>query len=71
MSEQTRTSNSSPLQVLRLPQVCALTGLCRSVIYQMEAERRFPRRIKLGTRSVGWIQGEVHEWLLKRVASRH
>jgi prophage regulatory protein len=57
------------LRVLRLPQVCDLTGLGRSVIYQMEADLRFPQRIKLGTRAVGWLEQEVHAWLLKRIAA--
>jgi prophage regulatory protein len=55
------------IQVLRLPQVCRITGLCRSSIYQMEAEHRFPRRIKIGTRSVGWIESEVQHWLRQRM----
>jgi prophage regulatory protein len=55
------------VQVLRLPQVCKVTGLCRSMIYQLEAERRFPCRIKLGLRAVGWIEGEVQEWLAVRI----
>jgi prophage regulatory protein len=42
-------------KVLRLPQVCEVTGLRRSMIYQLEAEKRFPRRIKIGVRAVGWI----------------
>lgn len=55
------------LQVLRLPQVCQVTGLCRSMVYQLEAERRFPSRIKLGLRAVGWIEEEVQAWLISRV----
>jgi prophage regulatory protein len=59
------------IQILRLPQVCARTGLCRSMIYQLEVEQRFPNRIKIGLRAVGWIEEEVHEWLTQRVeASR-
>jgi prophage regulatory protein len=57
------------LKILRLPQVCGLTGLGRSVIYQMEADLRFPQRIKLGTRAVGWLEQEVHAWLVKRIAA--
>jgi prophage regulatory protein len=56
-----------PIKVLRLPQVCGLTGLCRSMIYQMEADLRFPSRIKLGTRAVGWLEKEVQDWLLRRI----
>ena len=55
------------LEVLRLRQVCQVTGLCRSTIYQLEADKRFPRRIKVGDRSVGWIDREVQEWLADRV----
>lgn len=55
------------VQVLRLPQVIQLTGLCRSTIYQLEAEQRFPPRIKISTRAVGWLQGEVQAWLTQRV----
>jgi predicted DNA-binding transcriptional regulator AlpA len=37
------------------------------MIYQLEAERRFPCRIKLGLRAVGWIEGEVQAWLAIRI----
>jgi prophage regulatory protein len=62
------SSNGVPgVLTLRLPQVCKVTGLCRSMIYQLEAERRFPCRIKLGLRAVGWIEGEEQEWLAVRI----
>ncbi len=56
------------LQILRLPQVCAVTGLKRSMIYQLEAEQRFPNRIKIGVRAVGWIESEVRTWIATRIA---
>jgi prophage regulatory protein len=57
------------LKILRLPKVCEVTGLCRSMIYQMEADRRFPQRIKIGTRAVGWVEREVNDWLIRRIAA--
>jgi prophage regulatory protein len=48
---------------LRLPQVCQMTGLRRSMIYRMQSEKRFPQRIKLTERAVGWLEREVQEWL--------
>ena len=54
-------------RILRLPQVCSVTGYGRSMIYQLEAARRFPSRIKLGARAVGWTEGEVQEWLQQRI----
>ncbi|MGC1387871.1 MAG: AlpA family transcriptional regulator [Steroidobacteraceae bacterium] len=54
-------------RALRLRQVCQFTGLGRSMIYQMQAEGRFPRRIKLGERAVGWLESEVRDWLATRI----
>ena len=47
------------VQILRLPQVCKVTGLGRSMIYQLEAQRRFPCRVRIGARAVGWVEAEV------------
>jgi prophage regulatory protein len=58
---------SNGARLLRLPQVCEITGVKRSMIYQMEAEHRFPRRIKIGARAVGWLEAEVREWVVKRI----
>ena len=56
-----RRTAVAQIQILRLPQVCRVTGLCRSSIYQMEAEGHFPSRVKIGARSVGWIESEAAE----------
>jgi len=55
-------------RVLRLRQVCAATGLGRSLIYELQSQNRFPRRIKIGLRAVGWLEHEVQEWLAERIA---
>jgi prophage regulatory protein len=54
-------------RALRLPQVCQMTGLRRSMIYQLQAERRFPQRIMLSERAVGWLESEVQAWLDSRI----
>jgi prophage regulatory protein len=54
-------------RILRLPQVCAVTGFGRSMIYQMEAEGRFPRRVNIGLRAVGWVESEVQDWVHQRI----
>jgi prophage regulatory protein len=55
------------VQILRLPQVCKITGLGRSMIYQLESERRFPTRVRIGLRAVGWVESEVQLWLASRI----
>jgi prophage regulatory protein len=69
MSPSVPSSNGS-IRILRLPQVCDVTGLGRSMIYQMEADQRFPKRVKIGVRAVGWLEKEVVAWLMRRIEAR-
>src|SRR5687768_3894775 len=62
------TSSHASVQILRLAQVCRMTGLCRSSVYNLEAQNRFPKRIHLTTHAVGWVEGEVQTWLAERIA---
>lgn len=68
MTPSTQLPTAPSLQILRLAQVCRMTGLSRSLVYQMEAEHRFPKRIRLTERAVGWLEDEVQGWLAERVA---
>lgn len=57
------------LTILRRKQVEARIGLSRSTIYEAVATGTFPKPIKLGAQSVGWIEAEVDAWLRERVAA--
>lgn len=59
--------SNTALQILRLPQVIQITGLCRSMIYQLESADRFPHRIRIGPRAVGWLHGEIQQWLEEQI----
>ena len=56
--------------MLRLPQVKSKTGLPTSTIYKLIEENQFPRQIKLGPRTVAWLETEVEEWIQSRIAER-
>ncbi len=66
MSAQS-AATAPAVQILRLPQVCKVTGLGRSMIYQLEAELGFPSRVRIGLRAVGWLESEVQVWLANRL----
>ncbi len=53
--------------VLRLPKVKSITGLSRSTIYLRIAEGNFPKQINLGSRSVGWLESDIQDWIAGRI----
>jgi prophage regulatory protein len=56
------------LAILRLTQVKARIGRCRSSIYADIKAGRFVAPIRIGPRAVGWLQHEVDEWIAARIA---
>ena len=64
---QTSAVTSSATRILSLKEVCKVTGLGRSYIYQLQTEGQFPHSIKIGVRVVGWLEGEVQQWLNTRI----
>jgi prophage regulatory protein len=54
-------------QIQRLTDVIAMTGLSRSTIYLRMVQGKFPKKINLGSRAVGWISSEVNEWIEERI----
>ncbi|MDR3413430.1 MAG: AlpA family transcriptional regulator [Formivibrio sp.] len=57
--------------ILLLPQVMAMTGLARSTIYLHMDQGIFPKPIKLGPNSVGWLESDIDAWFDERIANRN
>ena len=51
------------MKLLRRKQVEEASGLSRSFIYQMMAEGRFPKPLKVGRRAVRWREDDIQNWL--------
>ncbi|CAM5435998.1 AlpA family phage regulatory protein OS=Stutzerimonas stutzeri OX=316 GN=GQA94_06995 PE=4 SV=1 [Stutzerimonas stutzeri] len=66
------------MRIMRLKEVIDTTGLSRSTIYKYIADGIFPKPVNLApagidvpnTRAVGWLQGEVEDWILARIEER-
>jgi prophage regulatory protein len=56
--------------ILRRREVEKMTGMSRSTIYLHMSLGEFPKPIKLGSRSVGWIKSEVLSWLERKIQER-
>ena len=58
------------MRILRLKDVIEKTGLARATVYKYVAAGTFPKPIPLGGRSVGWLDSEIHSWILDAVQER-
>jgi prophage regulatory protein len=57
-------------RILRLPQVVEATGETRSTIYKRISEGQFPKPVRLGAKSVGWVEDEIAAYNEARIAQR-
>ncbi len=59
-------------RILRREEVMTFSGLKRTQLKEHIARGEFPAPIKLteSGRAVGWLESELHEWLVRRVAQR-
>lgn len=53
--------------ILRLPETIKRTGKSRSSIYLDIKSGSFPKPIKLGARSIGFVEQEIDEWIEKKI----
>ncbi|QFY90140.1 AlpA family transcriptional regulator [Magnetovirga frankeli] len=65
-------------RLIRRREVERLTGLSRSSIYARlkpnpnrpsDFDPDFPRPVQLGPKAVGWVEGEVLQWVEGRIAA--
>lgn len=57
------------VNIIRLPDVMARTGLSRSSVFLKVKTGDMPPPIKLGVRATGWVASEIDTWIEQRVAA--
>lgn len=58
-------------RLIKLPEVMARTALSRSEVYRrVRDDPSFPKPMKLGVRSVAWVDSELDIFLHSRIAQR-
>lgn len=58
-------------KIIRKPALFSKIGLSDATIWRMEKMGDFPKRLRLGGNSCGWLEAEVNEWIETRLADRH
>lgn len=49
--------------MIALPEVLRIISFSKTSLYTRMRAGTFPRPIRLGERSVRWIEREIHEWV--------
>ncbi|HDO1358892.1 TPA: AlpA family phage regulatory protein [Aeromonas veronii] len=68
---------NKPVRILRLKDILFKVNVARSTLYDWMNERSprhdptFPKRVKIGIKSVGWLEDEVDSWILSRFGITH
>lgn len=50
-------------RILRRAEVRRRTGLSDPTIWRKESAGEFPQKIRLGPKSVGWLESEIDDWI--------
>jgi prophage regulatory protein len=53
-------------RIMRLKEVVRMVGLSKATVWNMDRKGKFPKHRKLGPRSTGWLDTEIHEWIHER-----
>jgi prophage regulatory protein len=67
LSPQAPSTNE---EVLRKPQIRKIVKASDATIWRWEKAGKFPKRIKIGPNSVGWLKSEIDEWLQNLAEAR-
>ena len=57
-------------RIIRLTEAKNLSGLSRSSIYSLMNEGKFPQKVNIGSRAIGWVENEIQDWIEERVSTR-
>lgn len=55
-------------KLLRLNEVIAVTRLGKTTIYGMIKNAEFPKPIRLGKRTVAWLESDIHSFVQNRIS---
>jgi prophage regulatory protein len=58
------------MRILSKRQVKELVLYSPQHVARLEAAGLFPKRVRLGPNRVGWVEGEVLDWLRQRIDRR-
>jgi prophage regulatory protein len=54
--------------LIRLSEVQRRTGYSKAWLYRLMSQGKFPTSVKIGARSIAFVESEIDEWIGQRIA---
>jgi len=64
------TADPDPSDIIRIDEVMQLSGLKKTMLYELIGKGQFPAQVGLGARAVGWYKTQVLDWNRNRPSAR-
>jgi prophage regulatory protein len=64
------TADPDPSDIIRIEEVMQLSGLKKTMLYDLIGKGQFPVQVGLGARAVGWYRNQVLDWNRNRPSTR-
>ena len=56
---------------IKIKEVVSRAGICRVAVYNKMRTGEFPKNIKLGVRSVAWLESDIDEWIDSKITAQN
>jgi len=57
-------------RIIRKKELLNMIALSDATVWRMEKAGKFPKRLRLGGNSCGWLLSEIDAWIASRAAAR-
>ncbi|WP_338491445.1 AlpA family transcriptional regulator [Erwinia aphidicola] len=54
--------------LIRMSEVLRRIGLGKAWVYKLISQGVFPKPVKIGSRSIAFVESEIDEWINQRIA---
>ena len=61
---------TEPIKLMTKKEVSTTVKMSGSNIYRLMSLGKFPRPVKIGTGAVRWVESEIQDFLMEKVAAR-
>lgn len=65
-----KRGHMSQASLIRFREVQKRTGYSKAWLYRLISQKRFPQSVKIGSRSIAFVESEIDAWIDARIAER-